>query len=421
MKKNLLKLMIASSLSLPAGAFAQGITSDIIVSLQPESADVSELVQDYGLTTKHIYQHAFKGFAATVPTAIAEQLKADPRVLSISPDAPVRALADLPTQKVGCGWLYNCDDDSQVVPWGISRVAADFKKNTGSGIHVYVIDTGIDANHQDLAANLGNGKAVEYCLTLGCNEYWDDDQGHGTHVAGTIGAIDNNVDVVGVAPEVTLHAVKVLNAAGSGSNSGVIAGIDWVTQQAQQLGVPVVANMSLGGSGSKSGTCTNSGFSGSDNFHRAVCNAKNAGVVIAVAAGNDSADTDTTTPGAYDDAVITVSSTTINDDWSSFSNWGDRSAAWTTNQSAPVAIAAPGSNVLSLRSGGGTTTMSGTSMAAPHVAGALALYLEQYAQSANSSAFINSRSWLLNNAESTKSWNNTTGDAHDEDFLNANL
>jgi len=421
MKKNLLSLMIASGLSMPAISFAQQATSDVIVSLNSDSTTLEQVISDYGISAKHTYSHVFKGFAAKVPTLVLEQLKNDPRVLSISDDTPVRTLIDVPTQQAGCGWLFNCQEQQQTTPWGITRIGADFKNYTGQGVHVYIIDTGIDSNHADLGANLGNGHAVEYCLSLSCSENWDDDQGHGTHVSGTVGAIDNNMDVVGVAPGVTLHAVKVLNTAGSGSNSGVIAGIDWVTQQAQQLGVPVVANMSLGGSGTKTGTCTDNGFNGSDNFHRAICNAKNAGVVFAVAAGNDSADTDTTTPGAYDDAVITVSSTTNNDDWSSFSNWGDRSASWTNHASAPVAIAAPGSDILSLNYGGGTTTMSGTSMASPHVAGVLALYMEQNALQANGSAFTQARNWLLDNAEDSSSFVNTTGDSHSEDFLNADM
>lgn len=215
----------------------------------------------------------------------------------------------------------------------------------------------------------------------------------------------------------TLHAVKVLNAAGSGSNSGVIAGIDWVAGEAKRLGVPVVANMSLGGDGNKTGTCTASGFSGSDAFHRAICSAKNAGVLFAVAAGNDGADAATSTPAAYDDAVITVSATASGDDWPDWSNWGNDAGGWMGTSSAPVAIAAPGVDVLSLRKGGGTTTMSGTSMASPHVAGALALVLGRGGYAANGSAFTQARAELLEKAESSAGSSNTSGKPHAEAFL----
>ncbi|MEX0658332.1 MAG: S8 family serine peptidase, partial [Egibacteraceae bacterium] len=175
--------------------------------------------------------------------------------------------------------------DLQPVPWGVERVGAPLRDgNTGAGIHVYVIDTGIDPDHRDLTTNVAEGYAVEPCRGGGCAADWDDDHGHGTHVAGTIGALDNDVDVVGVAPDVTLHAVKVLAKSGSGTRSGVIAGIDWVASH--NTGLARVANMSLGGSGSKTATCANGEFSGADAYHQAICDATDVGVVFAVAAGN---------------------------------------------------------------------------------------------------------------------------------------
>lgn len=194
-------------------------------------------------------------------------------------------------------------------------------------------------------------------------------------------------------------------------------GVDWVAAEAQKYGKPVIANMSLGGSGSKTGTCTASGFSGSDSYHQSICNATRSGVVFAVAAGNDGADAAGAVPAAYDDAVVTVSATSSSDNWPSWSNWGDDAASWTVKLSAPVAIAAPGVSILSTRTGGGTTTMSGTSMASPHVAGALALLLKSNPQSANYSAFANLRAMLLSTAESTVGFSNTSGKPHDEDFL----
>jgi subtilisin len=339
-------------------------------------------------------------------------------------DAPVR-LPDHTLARPGSGG----GTAGQVVPWGIHRVGA--AASTGKGIHVYVLDTGIDSRHADLAASLGNGFAAESCKGGGCQFPWDDDHDHGTHVAGTIGALNNGVDVVGVAPEVTLHAVKVLSKAGSGSRSGVIAGIDWVASETRKLGMATVANMSLGGSGSKSGTCTDAGFSGTDTYHAAICNARNAGVVFVVAAGNDGADAAGAVPAAYDDAVITVSATTCSfstsnnvqscsagsDDWTSWSNWGNRTASWTGHASAPVAVAAPGRGILSTKRGGGTVSMSGTSMASPHAAGAAAVFLGSRTQKADGSAFGATRAALLQAAEGTGKWSNTSGKPHAEGFL----
>lgn len=422
MKKKLISLMILSSIGLPTVAAQDNLLSNIIVSLDANQiASVAEFTDGYAISTQHTYSHVFSGFSATVNSKLLEQLSNDQRVLSVSKDGRVHAIKSTSNRISACNFLFGCQTTQQQTPWGISRIGANTSENTGEGIHVYVIDTGIDSDHADLASNVAEGFSVEMCLGLGCSNTWDDDQGHGTHVAGTIGAIDNNLDVIGVAPAVTLHAVKVLNAAGSGSNSGVIAGIDWVTKQAEYLSVPVIANMSLGGGGSKTGTCTNNGFVGSDNFHRAICNAKNQGVIFAVAAGNDGENANQSTPAAYDDAVITVSATNIDNDWASFSNWGNGTADWTIHQSAPVAIAAPGVNVLSTENGGGTTTLSGTSMAAPHVAGVLALYLETISLNADGNAFVEARDWLLNNSEPNVNLTNSTGDAHQEDFLSAEI
>ncbi len=409
----------------PASA-EQGRFLDVIVKLDVDTAGLpgehgraiaAEVASQHGVQARFTYGTVFSGFAARIPEARLAQLEDDPMVAYIDFDAPVYA-AGGNCPHCGGGDDDGGDDESnQTVPWGIERVGSQNNSNTGAGIAIYIIDTGIDANHRDL--NVVGGFAVEECKGGGCSAAWDDDQGHGTHVAGSAAALDNDVDVVGVAPGADLYAVKVLNNRGSGSRSGVIAGVDWVTQHAIQSGVATVANMSLGGSGSKTGTCTSSGFSGDDTYHEAICNSRNAGVVYVVAAGNSGADADGAVPAAYDDAVITVSATNANDDWTSWSNWGNRSASWTSNDSAPVAIAAPGASILSTSAGGGTETMSGTSMAAPHVAGAAALVLASMPQSNDGSAFENVRSILLNSAEGTGSFSNTSGNPHDEDFLDA--
>ncbi len=425
MKKLALLLLLLSGFGWSVAMAEQGRFLDVIVKLDVETAGLpgeqgraiaAEVASQHGVQARFTYGTVFSGFAARIPEARLARLQDDPMVSYIDFDAPVYA-AGGNCPHCGGGGGDDGGGSNQTVPWGIERVGSQNNNNTGAGVAIYIIDTGIDANHRDL--NVVGGFAVEECKGGGCSSSWDDDQGHGTHVAGTAAALDNDVDVVGVAPDADLYAVKVLNRRGSGTRSGVIAGVDWVTEHASQNGVATVANMSLGGSGSKSGTCTNSGFSGTDAYHEAICNSRNAGVVYVVAAGNSGADSDGAVPAAYDDAVITVSATNANDDWTSWSNWGNRSAGWTSNDSAPVAIAAPGASILSTAAGGGTTTMSGTSMSAPHVAGAAALVLSSSNQPNDGRAFENVRSALLNSAEDTGGFSNTSGNPHDEDFLDA--
>lgn len=371
-----------------------------------------------GLRPQHIYGAALTGFSARIPENRLVSLQSHPRVANVAMDEPVYLVRQPSREHVNAPPSSGgVTSNGQIVPWGVARVSSQSNSNTGAGIEVYILDTGIDGNHRDL--NVAGGFAVESCKGRGCGQKWFDDQGHGTHVAGSVAALDNSVDVVGVAPDAILYAVKVLNKNGSGTRSGVIAGVDWVAQQAINKQKAVVANMSLGGSGSKSGSCSNTGFTGTDTYHQAICNAKNVGVVFVVAAGNDGGDAANAVPAAYDDAVITVSATNSSDNWPSWSNWGNKTASWTTKTSAPVAIAAPGVSILSTKMGGGTTTMSGTSMASPHAAGGAALIMATSNQSNNGTAFHNVRATMLQKAESTAAFSNTSGKPHAENFLNA--
>jgi subtilisin family serine protease len=276
-----------------------------------------------------VFSEAIRGFSARLTTTQMFELDNDPAVDFIETDGEMYAIA-------------------QTLPWGIDRIDADQSSTlagngsgTVSGVNVYVIDTGIDTNHADLNVighvNFAGGQNKD------CN-------GHGTHVAGTIAARDNASDVVGVVPGAPLRGVKVLGCNGSGSYSGVIKGIDWVKANAVK---PAVANMSLGGGVSTA----------VDNAVRA---AADSGVVFAVAAGNSGADACTQSPAraGTHNGVITVAATGSNDAEASWSNYGNCVDIW-----------APGVSIVSTAMRGGTTTMSGTSMASPHVAGVAALYL----------------------------------------------
>jgi len=379
----------------------------VVLSSGDPGTTASAHASEYGAQVSHVYRHALRGYAAQMSDEAAARVEASPNVRSVEADRPVAIAAAAPPAVIA----------AETVPWGVQRIGADGGA-TGSGVHVYVLDTGIDSNHPDLAGRIGQGYAVERCRGRDCLTAWDDDHGHGTHVAGTVAANDNARDVLGIAPAATLHAVKVLSKAGSGSISGIIAGIDWVAGRTSTSGQASVANMSLGGSGTKTGTCGEGGFTGAGAFHQATCGARHAGVVFAVAAGNSGTDAGSTTPAAFDDAALAVSATKCalsaqscaagTDDWPSWSNYG-----------SAVAMAAPGVSVLSARKGGGTTTMSGTSMASPHVAGALARWLGANPHTADGDAFTDARAALMAGAEDTADWVNTSGRPHPEPFLHA--
>ncbi len=310
----------------------------------------------FGIEVTHVYNHALKGYAAAMDSSTADAIAALPIVEWVEQD-----------------WLVSTF--AQTLPTGINRIDAELSPTAAINgvdqrvnVDVAVIDTGVSLSHPDLNVHTAGQRN---CITSLLNA--NDDNGHGSHVAGTIGALDNAAGVVGVAPGARIWPVKVLNAAGVGLGSWIICGIDYVTSKASEI---EVANMSLGGGGSDDGNCGNSN---GDTEHRAICNSVAAGVTYAVAAGNDHADASTSAPAAYDE-VITVSSladfngqpgsgaaatctTDVDDSFSNFSNFG-----------ADVDIIAPGSCIYSTTSGSGYATMSGTSMASPHVAGAAALY-----------------------------------------------
>lgn len=230
----------------------------------------------------------------------------------------------------------------QVTPYGISRVGGGLD---GRGRNIWIIDTGVDLDHPDL--NVGSGTNVLNPARGRKKHSPQDDSGHGTHVAGIIAAKDNEIGVVGVAAGSTIHPVKVLDAEGNGTIATVLAGIDYVAQNAQPGDV---VNMSLTAQGHY------------ESLHNAMISLANQGVAIAVAAGNYSIDSNGFEPAHIEHPnIFTVSAINTTDEFSAFSNWGN----------PPIDYAAPGEEIISTRLGGGVITYSGTSMAAPHVAGLL--------------------------------------------------
>lgn len=380
-----------SATAAPAGA----IPGQYIVVLNDDADPGSEAkraARAQGVAIDHVYTHALNGFAFRGSTAAAAALARNPNVRYVIADQAVTVAGGPGDSKRPGGGGGGGTTPSQEVPTGISRIGAYPATSTGAGVGVAVIDTGIDLTHPDL----GSPVSGKNCIRPGRKAA--DDNGHGTHVAGTIAARNNTIGVVGVAPGATLYAVKVLNAAGSGSWSSVICGIDWVTANANKIRV---ANMSLGGAGTattSNGNCSNSN---NDALHTAICKSVKAGVTYAVAAGNSAKDASGYVPAAYEE-VITVSALADYNGSSgggaspTCANYGaDDSFASFSNFGAPVDIAGPGVCIKSTWKGGSYNTISGTSMATPHVAGAAATYL-----GANSGATPSSvKAALLTSAE----------------------
>jgi len=316
--------------------------------------------QKYGIRLLHVYESAFRGFTFRGSAEVARAIEHSPQVEFVAQDQAVELVA-------------------QTLPTGIDRIDADLNPishidgiDERVNVNVGIIDTGIDPLHPDL--NVVGG---DNCLG---GTSFVDGNGHGSHVAGIVAALDNDIGVVGVAPGANLYAVKVLDDNGSGSFSSVACGLDFAAHTRSDRDPTndiAVVNMSLAGVGSDDGNC---GKTNRDVMHKAVCGAVAKGVVVVVAAGNNRADASGYVPAAYDEALTVSAIADFNgqpgekgkgqrinpDQFASFSNFGP-----------DVDIAAPGVQIFSTYKDGGYATLSGTSMATPHVTGTVALYVSQ--------------------------------------------
>lgn len=350
MKFKLVLAITAAPLALAAMPAQAQVAGDIIadsyictfkagsVGRGAEMSEANRSVNAGGGQLKHVYSASIRGFSTHMPAqALGRMMAGNPNIQTCEPDR-VATLGQVQSKgKPGGG---GGTQPAQSLPWGIARVGGG---TTTSASTAWVIDSGIQLSHPDLNVDLVRSRSF-----LGGRTTADDQNGHGTHVAGTIGAKDNAIGVIGVAPGALVVAVRVLDRSGSGSNSGVIAGVDYVAANGQPGDV---ANMSLGGGISTA-------------LDNAVIAAAATGVRFALAAGNESNDANTHSPARANGAnVYTVSAFRAGDIWSTFSNFGN----------PPIDYAEPGQAILSTWTGSGYNTISGTSMATPHLAGLLLL------------------------------------------------
>ncbi|MGI6364975.1 MAG: S8 family serine peptidase [Bacillota bacterium] len=324
--KRILAVMLALFMLIPfplvAGAVSESKEQvSVIIGLSDEKGKDTVLFAGGKIEREFDFINAIQ---VKLPKSALNSVQKGPGIDYVEPDYPAKALA-------------------QTVPWGVERVNAPQVHSAGqkgSGVKVAILDTGIRTNHQDLTVYGGYD-------TTGTGSY-NDNNGHGTHVAGTVAALDNTIGVLGVAPAARLYAVKVLDASGNGSYSNIIAGIQWAINNDMDI-----INMSLGGS------------SGSSALQNACNAAYNAGILLVAAAGNEgtaSGNTECISYPARYSSVIAVGSITSGNVRSSFSSTG-----------STLELMAPGSSIYSTTYNGGYGTMSGTSMACPHVAGVAAL------------------------------------------------
>jgi len=349
MRLRLLGILTISLLTvaLVSPAFAQVTPVDVIIGVTDGMLDhVHLLVQSLGGTVRGKWVFISALHVTNLPPQALEALQRNPNVRYVETTGTVYALGKTPSPP----GKTPPPQPAEELPWGVDRIDANlaWASSTGDGVKVAVLDTGIDNSHPDLDGNVKGGVSVVGPITSTNPKDWKDKNGHGTHVAGIIAAENNEIGVVGVAPKASLYAVKVLNNAGVGSWADVIDGIEWSIQNGMQ-----VISMSLGGS------------SYSQALEEACNAAYAAGLVLVAAAGNSgdgNPDTNEVLYPAAFGSVIAVAAT----------DQGDAAPYWSS--SGPnVELAAPGVSVKSTWIDGTYETLSGTSMATPHVSGTVAL------------------------------------------------
>ena len=385
----ILGLAFTAALTAHAQNSGDKVPGRYIVELKP-GASVPAVVAKHAVLPDVVFSDAFRGFAGDIPPGKVGALKLDPSVLSVVEDRVIGAHA-----RTTAGSGGTVTRAAEVLPAGVARIGAipGVIAQTGRGIGVAVVDTGVDFKHPDLVLGAKSFKAIISRNKLQLSEgttVGQDDNGHGTHVGGIIAARHDGYDVIGVAPEATLYAVKVLDSAGSGYDSTVIAGLDWVAKNAATVVPPIkVVNMSLGRPGT---------LGDNSSYRNAVKKLRDLGITVVVSAGNDqSKEVSAVVPATYPE-VIAVASTSAKDGTDDI-GWfiGSDTASYFTTDGAfnsttgiGVTISAPGEDqenivsgyiqtvgILSTRLGGGTTRMSGTSMSSPHTTGVVALLYQQ--------------------------------------------
>jgi subtilisin family serine protease len=345
----------------------------------------------FGADVGSVYANALKGYTADLSAAEAAQLRTDASVAFVEPDR-----------------MLHITQTPQTVPTGVQRIFApdnpnldiDGQDDVRIDVDVAVIDTGI-AQHPDLNLVAQVNCSVGICMNGG-----SDLNGHGTHVAGTIAALDNDSGVVGVAPGARLHSVRVCGAGGSCSTSAIIAGVNYVTARADTI---EVVNVSLGGPGSSAA------------LSQAITNSVNAGVVYSVAAGNEDQNAAGFSPASHPD-VITVSAMADSDGQPGGTGGStacrasqDDVRADFSNFGATVEVAAPGVCILSTWNDGGVNTISGTSMATPHVTGATAILASGPRDPTDRAAVLAIRQQIIDTGNFD--WTDNSGDGAQEPLL----
>jgi subtilisin family serine protease len=362
-----------------------------IVTLRP-GVDVHGFLSEFGLKPGHIYRRALNGFAAPVTPEITKRLKQDRRIVAVESDGRVALSA-------------------HVVPTGIARMnITNFPvAHINGGDHriavdVAVIDSGIQTNHPDLN--------VVQAVTFTASGVVEDTLGHGTHVAGIVGALDNDIGVVGVAPGVRLWSVKTFDT-GDSAWSTIIAGMDYVAANADKI---AVVNASFATDGSPSP---------SDAIHQAVSNIVSQGVVFVAAAGNSTIDLsgsdlifgtqDDVLPAGLPEVMAVSAMNPVNDTIANFSNFNyiTRTNSFVLSPGAAIDLAAPGVDIYSTWVGSEYALDSGTSMAAPHVAGLVALYIAANGRAHSAQDVYRIRQAIVDNSLPQSQWH--TNNAHDPD------